>query len=65
MELYFIRGTKKKIVILKRRIYKTYPYAKLASEKLVAMNAMMEKLKTEKEKKKYFKIVEKYLARRI
>lgn len=52
----------KRIAILKRRIYKTYPYAKLASEKLVAMNLMMSKLKTEKEKKKYFKIVENYLT---
>ena len=52
----------KRIAILKRRIYKTYPYAKLASEKLVAMNLMMSKLKTEKEKKKYFKLVENYLT---
>lgn len=52
----------KRMAILKRRVYKTYPYAKIASEKLVAMNDMMSKLKTEKEKKKYFKIVEKYLT---
>lgn len=52
----------KKKAILKRRVYKTYPYAKIASEKLVAMNTMMSKLKTEKEKKKYFKIAEKYLT---
>lgn len=52
---------RKKLLILKRRVYKTYPYAKLTSEKLLQLNATMEKLKTKKEKKKYFKIVEKYL----
>lgn len=59
---YTLTEEQKRMAILKRRVYKTYPYAKLASEKLVAMNAMLAKLKTEKEKKKYFKIVEKYLT---
>ncbi len=59
---YTLTEEQKKIAILKRRVYKTYPYAKIASEKLVAMNDMMNKLKTEKEKKKYFKIVENYLT---
>ena len=59
---YTLTEEQKKIAILKRRVYKTYPYAKIASEKLVAMNDMMNKLKTEKEKKKYFKIVESYLT---
>ena len=59
---YTLSEEQRRIAILKRRIYKTYPYAKLASEKLVAMNLMMSKLKTEKEKKKYFKIVEKFLT---
>ncbi|MVO09507.1 DUF4294 domain-containing protein [Flavobacterium sp. TP390] len=52
---------RKKLLILKRRVYKTYPYAKLTSEKLLQLNATMAKLQTKKEKKKYFKIVEKYL----
>lgn len=52
---------RKKLLILKRRVYKTYPYAKMTAEKLTQLNATMAKLKTEKEKKKYFKIVEKYL----
>ena len=59
---YTLSEEQKRLAILKRRVYKTYPYAKLASEKLVAMNAVMSKLKTEKEKKKYFKIVEKFLT---
>ena len=38
-----------------------YPYAKLTADKLTQMDATMAKLKTDREKKKYFKIVEKYL----
>ncbi len=60
--VYTLTEEQKRMAILKRRVYKTYPYAKIASEKLVAMNDMMSKLKSEKEKKKYFKIVEKYLT---
>lgn len=48
-------------LILKRRIFRVYPYAKLTADKLTNMNATMAKLKTDKEKKKYFKIVENYL----
>lgn len=56
-----IEEERKKMLILKRRVYKTYPYAKMTAEKLVQLNTTMDKLKTKKEKKKYFKIVEKYL----
>ena len=52
---------KKAKLILKRRIFKVYPYAKLTADKLTQLNATMAKLKTNREKKKYFKIVEKYL----
>ena len=51
----------RKIKILERRVLKVYPYAKLAAENLVILNTNMAKLKTEREKKKYFKIVENYL----
>jgi len=46
---------------IQRRVMKVYPYAKLAAENLKILNANMAKLKTEREKKKYFKIVENYL----
>ena len=52
---------KKAKLILKRRIFKVYPYAKLTADKLTQLNNTMAKLKTNREKKKYFKIVEKYL----
>jgi hypothetical protein len=53
--------SKKQFELLKNRVYRTYPYAKLASERLTALNRGMASLKTNKEKRKYFKIVEDYL----
>ena len=53
--------SKKQFELLKNRVYRTYPYAKLASERLTALNKGLASLKTNKEKKKYFKIVENYL----
>lgn len=51
----------KQFQILQNRVYKVYPYAKLAAERLTALNNGMSRLKTSREKKKYFKIVEDYL----
>lgn len=53
---------KKQFELLKNRVYKTYPYAKLASERLTTLNRGMASLTSNKEKKKYFKIVENYLS---
>lgn len=53
--------SQKQFELLRNRVYKTYPYAKLASERLTALNRGMKSLKTNREKKKYFKIVEDYL----
>lgn len=52
---------KKQLLLLRRRVLKVYPYAKLAAEKLTMLANNMDKLKTDREKKKYAKIVEKYL----
>jgi len=52
---------KKQFSLLQNRVYKTYPYAKVAAERLTALNKGMDALKTSKEKKKYFKIVENYM----
>ena len=53
--------SQKQFLILQNRVYKTYPYAKLAADRLTALNNGMARLKTNREKKKYFKIVEDYL----
>jgi hypothetical protein len=52
---------REQIKLLERRVRVVYPYAKLTAEKLTQINTNMSKLKTQKEKKKYFKLVEKYL----
>jgi hypothetical protein len=52
----------KQFTLLRNRVYVTYPYAKLASERLTALNRGMNSLKTNKDKKKYFKIIEDYLS---
>lgn len=52
---------RKQFLLLQNRVYKVYPYAKIASERLVALNNTMNKLKTNKEKKRYSKIVEDYM----
>lgn len=53
---------RKRFMILQRRVLKTYPYAKIAADRLVALNNGMKLLKSERDKKKYFKIVEGYLT---
>lgn len=52
---------KKQFLLLQNRVYKVYPYAKTAADRLTALNKNMDKMKTNKEKKKYFKLVENYM----
>lgn len=52
---------KKEFQLLQARVYKVYPYARVAAERLLTMNRNMDKLKTNREKKKYFKIIEDYM----
>jgi hypothetical protein len=52
---------RKKFLLLQQRVLKVYPYAKAAADNLTKLNANMSKFKTERDKKKYFKIVENYL----
>lgn len=48
-------------LILKRKTLKVYPYAKLASERLVSLNERLEQLKSKRDQKRYAKIVHKYI----
>lgn len=52
---------RKNLALLQRRAIKVYPYAKTAADKITMLNNTLDKLKTDKERKKYAKIVEKYL----
>lgn len=53
--------SKKQFLILQNRVYKVYPFAKIASERLTGLNKNMASLKTNRDKRKYFKIVEDYI----
>ncbi|MEM0542709.1 DUF4294 domain-containing protein [Flavobacterium sp. j3] len=52
---------KKQFLLLQNRVYKVYPFAKTAAERLTILNNNLSKMKTNREKKKYFKIVENYI----
>jgi hypothetical protein len=65
-EVYIYRGkldpeAKKQFLLLQNRVYKAYPYAKLAAEKMTVLNANMDKLKSNRDKKRYYKIAEDYM----
>ncbi|WP_350288238.1 DUF4294 domain-containing protein [uncultured Croceitalea sp.] len=47
--------------ILRRKTIKVYPYAKLASERLVELNDSLTKIKKKRHQKKYTKKVQKYI----
>jgi hypothetical protein len=48
-------------LILKRKVKKVWPYAKLASERLTVLDQRLASLKTTSQKRKYSKMVEKYI----
>ncbi|MCE2611880.1 DUF4294 domain-containing protein [Flavobacteriaceae bacterium D16] len=47
--------------ILRRKTLKVYPYAKLASERLVSLNERLESIKSKRKRKKYTRRVQKYI----
>ncbi|MFD2586868.1 DUF4294 domain-containing protein [Croceitalea marina] len=47
--------------ILRRKTIKVYPYAKLASERLVELNDSLTKIKKKRQQKRYTKKVQKYI----
>ena len=52
---------RRRYLILRRKTRKVYPYAKLAAERLVALNERLEKIESKRGRKKYTKIIHKYL----
>jgi len=52
---------RKDYLILRRRTRKVYPYAKLAAERLMVMNERLSAMERKSERRKYIKIVQKYL----
>lgn len=44
-----------------RKVYKTYPYAKLAAQRLDSLNARVSRIQKKRKKKKYIRRAQKYL----
>ena len=51
--------------VLKIKVLKVYPYAKMASERLAKLNDRLNKIKSKRKKKKYTKIREKFLQEEL
>lgn len=54
-------NSRRRYLILRRKTRKVYPYAKLASERLVELNSRLDKIKSRRDRKKYTKIVQDYI----
>ncbi|WP_423738261.1 DUF4294 domain-containing protein [Christiangramia salexigens] len=52
---------RRRYLILRRKTRKVYPYAKLASERLVDLNSRLDQIKSRRARKKYTKIVQDYI----
>lgn len=45
----------------RRKVFKAYPYAKLASQRLDSLNARLDRIKSKSKRRKYTKRIQKYL----
>lgn len=52
---------RRKYLILRRKTRKVYPYAKLAADRLTTLNERLENIKSKKARKKYVKLLQKYM----
>lgn len=55
------RFARRKYLILRRKTRKVYPYAKLASDRLITLNERLENIQPKRARKKYIKILQKYM----
>ena len=53
--------SRRRYLILQRKTIKVYPYAKLAAERLERLNERMVNLKSKRKRKKYTRMVQKYI----
>ena len=54
---------RRRYLILRRKTRKVYPYAKLASERLITLNSRLDQIKTKRDQKRYTKIVQDYIEK--
>lgn len=52
---------RRRYLILRRKTRKVFPYAKLAADRLLALNSRLDSIEGKRAKKKYTKIIHKYL----
>ncbi|HSP12482.1 MAG TPA: DUF4294 domain-containing protein [Salegentibacter sp.] len=52
---------RRRYLILRRKTRKVYPYAKLASERLLSLNSRLDEIQSKGDKKRYTKIVQDYI----
>jgi len=52
---------KKEFLLLQNRLYKVYPFAKIAAERLQMLNKNLTNIKGKRERKQYFSMVESYM----
>ncbi len=55
------REARVRYIILRRKTLKVYPYAKLAAERLEALQERLDGLKRKRDKKRYAKIIQNYI----
>ncbi|WP_410503376.1 DUF4294 domain-containing protein [Gillisia sp. CAL575] len=52
---------RRRYLILRRKTRKVYPYAKLASERLLELESRLDQIKSKRDRKRYTKIVQNYI----
>ncbi len=52
---------RRKYLILRRKTRKVYPYAKLAADRLTALNERLENIESKRKRKRYVKLLQKYM----
>ena len=54
-------NARRRYLILRRKTRKVYPYAKLASERLLELESRLDQIKSKRDRKRYTKIVQNYI----
>ena len=54
---------RKRYLILRRKTKKVYPYAKLASERLITLNSRLDDIKSNRDRKRYTNMVQNYIEK--
>tara|TARA_R110002020_G_scaffold454448_6_gene670190 strand:+ start:118062 stop:118769 length:708 start_codon:yes stop_codon:yes gene_type:complete len=52
---------RRRYLILRRKIRKVYPYAKLAADRLVELNARLDSMKSNRDRRRYTRIIQRYV----